>query len=190
MSVACHPLNVADHVVQGRVVSEDEILVHGKGEAFANFGHDFGLLDRVNAEFALEVLVEFNEIGRVPRMADNHFNHRRGHGLITHHGGLRRWWNGCLLDRCFWLDRRFNWFWSWLDHGRFSFPCLRGRPWFTLHTTVQVVVPVDVGHEFVLQNSHHNVFRTGKISCPRKEFGTVNALTLNGPTAHQGQCDL
>ena len=64
-SSARHPLDVAHHVVERRVVREQEVLVHGQREARPDVGHDLGLLDRVNAKFTLKVLVHFDEVSRV-----------------------------------------------------------------------------------------------------------------------------
>ena len=85
-SATFHALDVTDHVVQRRMIGQDEVLVDGKGEFVANIGHDFRLLHRINAQFTLEVLVEFNEISRIPRVF-NHNGHDRGrHFSVVNHG--------------------------------------------------------------------------------------------------------
>ena len=67
------------------MVSEHEVLVNGEREFVADIGHDFRLLHRINAQFALEVLVEFNEISRIPRVF-NHNGHDRGrHFSVVNH---------------------------------------------------------------------------------------------------------
>ena len=87
-----HSLNVPDHVIEGGVICQNKILVDGEVEPVPDVRHDFGLLDRVNAEFPLEVLVEFNEICGVPCMLDHHGNHGFGHGSVIHRfSGCRCW---------------------------------------------------------------------------------------------------
>ena len=58
-------------MIERWVVGQQEIFVHWEVEDGANVGHDFGLLDRVNAQFAFEVLVEFDEILWVPGVLDH-----------------------------------------------------------------------------------------------------------------------
>ena len=46
--------------------------------------HDFGLLHRINAQLTLKVLVEFNEIGRIPGVVNNDRNNGSGHlGVVN-----------------------------------------------------------------------------------------------------------
>ena len=47
-----HALDVADHVIQRRVVCEDKVLVNGQTEFVPDVRHDFRLLDRVNAQLS------------------------------------------------------------------------------------------------------------------------------------------
>ena len=48
--------------------------------------HDFGLFYRINAQLAFEVLVEFNEVGRIAGVVNHHLNHSSGHRSVV---------NGC-----------------------------------------------------------------------------------------------
>ena len=61
-----HALDVANHVVQRWMVGENKVLVTGKSKLVSNVRHDFGLLHCVNAQSHFKVLVEFNEVGRIP----------------------------------------------------------------------------------------------------------------------------
>ena len=70
----CHALDVADHVIERRVIGQDEIFVHRETEAVTDVGHDFGLLDRINTKFAFEVLVQFNEVRWVTGVVHHHLN--------------------------------------------------------------------------------------------------------------------
>ena len=102
-----HALDVADHVIQRRVVCEDKVLVNGQTEFVPDVRHDFRLLDRVNAQLSLKVLVEFNEVRRVARVFNHHGHNRRRHRCIIHRGG----WSRCCGR------------WSSRGRGRGRFGC-------------------------------------------------------------------
>ena len=79
------------------MICENKVFVHGQPKGVADFGHDFGLFDRVNPEFALQVLVQFNEVGRIARMSHHNGHHGFGHACVLNN--LRRfmWRLGRLL---------------------------------------------------------------------------------------------
>ena len=56
------------------MVGQDEVFVDGKGETLPNVRHNFRLLHRVDAQFALKVLVQFNKISRVAGVVNHHIN--------------------------------------------------------------------------------------------------------------------
>ncbi len=66
-------------MVEGWIISQHEVFVDGQIKPVTNIGHDFGLLHGVDAQLALEVLVEFNEVSRVSRVVDHNLNHGRNH---------------------------------------------------------------------------------------------------------------
>ncbi len=189
-----HALNVANHVVQGRIVGQNEILVHRQAEVRANIGHDFGLLDRINAEFALQILVQLDEICGVASVVDHDLDDGGHDRLIVHGGGCGRdvrrrlnrgggWeFRGLLRGRC--RSRRCN--------RRQSMPFVRRRsePGFALYASMQVVVPVHIGHQLLLKNAHHNVVGACQGANPCHPTGPINALALHRPFAHQGKGDL
>ena len=89
---ACHPLDVANHVVEGRVVGQDEIFVHRESELVADVRHDLGLFHRINPQFTFQILVQFDEISGIARVFHHHGHDRGGHfGIVDHGGGC---WNG------------------------------------------------------------------------------------------------
>ncbi len=55
---------------------------------------------------------------------------------------------------------------------------------------MQVIIAVNVSDEFVLQHTHNDIIGTGEVPCPGEQLGAVDALSFNGPTAHQGKSDL
>ena len=188
-----HALDVTDHVVQRWIVSKHEILVNGQGEASANIGHDLRLLDRVNAQFPFQVLVKFNKVGRITGVLDHDVNDRLHHRAI---GRLcsRRWrryrrgrGGGGRGHRRWLVDRRLRFAWS---DGGLAFPRFGGWPSIALDAAVKVVVSVDIGNEFVLQNPHDHIVRSGQSPRPCQEFGPVDALSFNRPFPHQRQGDL
>ena len=69
---ALHLDDVRREVVQRGMVSQHEILVDGKSEAVSDLSHDFRLLHRIDAQFAFEVLVHLNEIGRISGVVNHH----------------------------------------------------------------------------------------------------------------------
>ena len=64
--------DVSREMIQCRVVGKDEILVNRQAKSIPNLGHDFGLLDRINAEFTFEVLIHFDEVSGIASMAHHH----------------------------------------------------------------------------------------------------------------------
>jgi hypothetical protein len=81
---ALHALDVPNHVVQRWMVGENKVLVNGQPEFVSDVRHDFGLLHRINAQLTLKVLVEFNEIGRIPGVVNNDRNNGSGHlGVVN-----------------------------------------------------------------------------------------------------------
>ena len=123
---ARHPLDVTHHVVERRVVREQEVLVHWEREARSDVGHDLGLLDRVNAKFTLEVLVHFDEVSRVAGVLHDDRHHGvhevtcigRGNGSGWCWGwGRCRSRRRCSLDRC---RKSRLWSRSRMVHGCFG----------------------------------------------------------------------
>ncbi len=55
---------------------------------------------------------------------------------------------------------------------------------------MEVFVSVDVGDEFVLQDTHHNIIGSCKTTSPCEQAGAVDTLALNRPFPHQGKGDL
>ena len=78
-----HALNVANHVVQRRVISQNKVFIDGQAELISNVSHDFGLFDRVNTQFTFEILIQFNEIGRIAGVFHHDGHDRCGHGSIV-----------------------------------------------------------------------------------------------------------
>ncbi len=74
---ALHLDDVRGEVVEGRVVGQDEVLVNWQRKPVSNFSHDLGLLHGVNAQFTFQILVHFNEIGRITCVADHDFDQDR-----------------------------------------------------------------------------------------------------------------
>ena len=81
-------------MVQRGVVGKNEILVHRQGESVPDFGHDFRLFDRVNAQFTLKVLVHLNEISRIAG--------------VVHHYGNKHAFNIGMSATCGWCCGRGN----------------------------------------------------------------------------------
>ena len=99
-AITGHSLDVADHVIEGWIVCQHEILVHGKTEPFTDVRHDFGLFHRINAQFTLEVLIEFNKVRRVASVLDHDLNDRAHQFTVLNHGGGGSGWR-----RCCWRGR-------------------------------------------------------------------------------------
>ena len=190
-----HALNVANHVIERRIISQHEIFVDGESEAFTDVRHDFGLLHRVNAQLSFEILVQFNKVRRVTGMVDNNLDDRGDHFAVCHHGsgwsrygGCGRlggcWRHGrsgsCGCSRC---SRRIHHRWTTLPLGRWG-------PRVALDTAVEVVVTVHVGHEFVLQDTHDDVVGASETASPSQQLRPVDAFALNWPSAHERQGDL
>ena len=76
-------------MIECGVIGENEILVNGQAKLVSNVGHNLGLLDRINAQFTFEVLVEFNEVGRIASVVHHDFNHGCDHAFVVHHGPSR-----------------------------------------------------------------------------------------------------
>ena len=55
---------------------------------------------------------------------------------------------------------------------------------------MQVVVPVHVSHEFVLEHPHDHVVGASKTASPCQQFGAVDAVALNRPSSHQRKRNL
>ena len=55
---------------------------------------------------------------------------------------------------------------------------------------MEVIITVDISHEFVLQHTHDNIICTSEMARPSEQLGTVNAVTFYWPTPHQGKGDL
>ena len=83
-------MDVANHVIERWIVCEDEIFVHGQTKLLTDIGHDFSLLHRVNAQFALKVLVKFNKVCRITGVVNHDFNHRCDHSLVVDDSGRCR----------------------------------------------------------------------------------------------------
>ncbi len=113
---ALHSLDVSHHVIEGWMVGKHEIFVHGQSKAVANVRHDFGLLDGVNAEFALQILVQLDEICGIARVVDHNFHHNCLHGGIVN----RCQGTGSRACRCRCRRRWCNRRWSRCRRGHFK----------------------------------------------------------------------
>ena len=76
-------------MVECWVVGKHEVLVNGQGEAVANVRHDLGLFHGVNAEFTLQILVQFNEVSRVAGVFDHDLNDGLRHRSVVHRRSSR-----------------------------------------------------------------------------------------------------
>ena len=87
------------------MVREQEVLVDGQREAGSDVSHDLGLLDRIDAQFSLEVLIHLDEISRVARVLNDHGNNRLDQ--VTSIGcGDGSWSDGCFQRGGFRFSRR------------------------------------------------------------------------------------
>ena len=178
-------------MTQRRIVSENKILIHGEVKPVANIGHDLSLLHRINAQFSFEVLVQFDKVSRITRVIDDYFDDRGNHALVVHRNatGGRNWRSHCRRGLHFGRRGRC----SRCSDGRhrgFAFPRRRGGPRFALNASMEIVFAVNVGHEFVLKNAHHDIVSSSKTPGPCQQSGTVDSVAFNGPPSHQGQGDL
>ena len=85
-------LDVSNHMIQGRVVGQDKILIDREVEPVPNIGHDFGLFDGVNTQFTFEVLVKFHKVCRIASMIDNDLNNDAYHSFIADRSCCCRCW--------------------------------------------------------------------------------------------------
>ena len=85
---------IDNHVIERGVLGENEGFVDGEAVEISQFRHDLGLFDRVNAEFTLEVLIQFNEVGWVARVFDDDRDDLCCN--IAGRGGYHR--DGCCFD--------------------------------------------------------------------------------------------
>ena len=176
-------------MVQGWIVGQNEVLVHRQAESFTDLGHDLSLLHGVNAQLPFEVLVQFNKVGGVAGVIDDDLNHGGNRVAVGHHCGRRglrgrRGWHGCGSDRFKRGGGRGQ------NGTGFAFPRSGRLPRRPLNASVKTLVPVDVGHEFVVKHPHHHVVCTCTATSPRQQFCAVDALTLHRPSPHQGKRNL
>ena len=179
-------------MIERGVVGEHEIFVHGQAKPFPNVRHDLGLFDRINAEFPFQILVEFNEIGRVAGVVHHDVDDGGHHGLIVDGGwgrcrssGRRRrnGWDGLSDD----LPGRGGF---GFNGRRKPFPGLGRGVGFTLNTAVEVVLTPHVGDQFVLQHAEDHVVRAGQRTDPSQQPLSVDAFTFNRPPTQQRQRNL
>ena len=191
-AISRHALNVANHVIERRIISQHEIFVDGEAEAFTDVRHDFGLLHRVNAQLSFEILVQFNKVSRVTGMVDHNLDDRGDHFAVCHHGcGRGRHGGRGCLSRCRRHGRSGSSRCSRRIHHRWTtFPLGRWGPRVALDTAVKVVVAVHVGHKFVLQDTHDDIVGASETASPGQQLRSVDAFALNRPSAHERQGDL
>ena len=182
-----HARKVRQHVVERRMVGEHEVLVHGQREPVPKRRHDFGLLDRVNAQLAFQILIHFDEFCRVACVFDHHFNHSSSDLFIAGVHGDRccRGGGGCRLGsglRC-----RLRWSFRFFDH---AFEGSAWTPCLALHPAVEVAFPIDIRDQGVVLDAQHDVVRACKTPVPCQHGPTVHALTLDRPASHQREGNL
>ena len=188
-SATLHACKIRQHVVEGRMVGEHEVLVHGQRESVPKRRHDFGLLDRVNAQLAFQILVHFDELCRVACVFDDHFNHGSSDLFVAGVHGDRccRGGRGYRLGSG--LSCRFGGRWGF----RFLDQAFEGSAWtpcLTLHAAVEVAFPVDIRDQGVVLDAQQDVVRARKTSVPCQHGSTVHALTLDRPASHQREGNL
>ena len=182
-------------MVERGVIGKNEILVHRQAKLVADIGHDLGLLDCINAQLTFEVLVEFNEVGRIAGVVHHDLDHGCDHAFVVRYGcsrSRRGGWRWCRFGLCF-RSRCGGWFWCGLGsggHRGFAFPIGGDGPWIALNAAVEVVFAVNIGHEFVLEDAHDDIVGSGESSCPSKQAATIDTLAFNRPPSHQGKGDL
>ena len=188
-SAALHARQVRQHVVERRMVGEHEVLVHRQREPVTKRCHDFGLLDRINAQFTLKVLVHFDELCRVSCVFDDHFNHGCSDLFVAgvHRSGCCGSGGGCRLGSRLGCRLGSRWGFRFLDH---AFEGSAWTPCLALHTAVEVAFSVDVRDQCVVLDAQHDVVRARKTSVPCQHGSTVHALTLDRPASHQRERNL